>query len=410
VLVTIGSAGDLFPFLRMAIALQGAGHRVTFLGPAPHEPWVSEVGLRFVGLPVDTGVLDDPDLWDPQRGFGVVWRATRPAMAELPGFVQALAPGEPCVLLAHPLALPEADLCRALRPGLKIAAAWLAPSNLPTVHDPLTIGPLRIPHWVPRRARRWLWQRLGAALIDPVALPDLNAARAAVGLAPVASLLGHIVSVPDLSVLLFPEWFASDQPDWPTPRYRTGFPLYDQHPGASLSGELSDFLAAGERPLVFTPGTGNRQAVHFFQCALDAALRLRRRAIFLTAHRDQLPASLPPGVLWQDYAPLRVLLPRVDALVHHGGIGTTAEALCAGVPQLVVPFAHDQFDNADRVEALKAGLRLPASRLTGLRLTRQLHALLASHDVHAACGQMRVLSAKSGGFEGLPAVLEGLLD
>jgi rhamnosyltransferase subunit B len=410
VLVTIGSAGDLFPFLRMAIALQGAGHHVTFLGPTPHEPWVSEAGLRFVGLPVDTAVLDDPDLWHPHRGFGVVWRATRPAMAELPRFVQALAPGERCVLLVHPLALPEADLCRAARPGIKIAAAWLAPSNLPTVHDPLTIGPLRIPRWVPHRARRWLWQRLGAALLDPVALPDLNAARAAYGLPPVESLLGHIVSVADLSVMLFPEWFAHHQPDWPAPRYQAGFPLYDPSPGASLPAGLADFLAAGERPLVFTPGTGNRQAVHFFQCALDATLRLRRRAIFLTAHREQLPASLPPGVLWHDYAPLRALLPRVDALVHHGGIGTTAEALCAGVPQLVVPFAHDQFDNAARVEALGAGLRLPAARLTGLRLTRQLHALLASKGVLAACGQTRTLSGKSGGYDGLPAALAGLLD
>jgi rhamnosyltransferase subunit B len=410
VVITIGSAGDLFPFLRMALALRDAGHRVSFLGPWPHQPWVSEAGLPFYRLPVDTNVLEDPDLWHPQRGFGVVWRATRPAMAELPNFVQGLALDERVVLLVHPLALPEADLCRAARPGLKIAAAWLAPSNLPTVHDPLMMGPLRIPRWVPFGVRRWLWRRLGAAYIDPVALPDVNAARRDHAMAPVASLLGHIVSVADLSVLLFPDWFAPDQPDWPSPRYRAGFPLYDPTPGLALPAELETFLAAGDRPLAFTPGTGNRQAAHYFRCALDATLRLRRRAVFLTAHRDQLPASLPPTVLWQEYVPLRALLPRVDALVHHGGIGTTAEALCSGVPQLVVPFAHDQFDNAARVEALGVGFRLPTSQLDGLRLTRQLQGLLASTDVLAACGQTRTLAAKSGGFDGLPAVLAGMLD
>jgi rhamnosyltransferase subunit B len=394
----------------MALLLRGHGHRVSLLGPWPHEPYASDAGLPFHRLPVDTAVLDDPDLWHPRRGFGAVWRATRPAMAELPAFVDALAPNERCVLLVHPLALPEADLCRGAHPRLKIAAAWLAPSNLPTVHDPLTMGPLRIPPWVPRGVRRWLWRRLGATLIDPVALPGLNAARRLRGMAPVASLLEHIVAVADLSVLLFPAWFAPDQPDWPASRYRAGFPLHDPAPGAALPDALARFLAAGERPLVFTPGTGNRQAAHYFRCAEDACLRLRRGAIFLTAHRDQLPAALPPTVLWQEYVPLRALLPHVDALVHHGGIGTTAEALFAGVPQLVVPLAHDQFDNAARVAALGAGLRLPASRLTGLRLTRHLHALLSSNGVRAACAQARTLSAGgSGGFDDLPAALEGLL-
>ena len=71
----------------------------------------------FHGLPADDAVLDHPDLWHPTRGLAVVWRATRPAMALIPGFVATLPAGERIVLLAHPLALPEADLCRAGRPG-----------------------------------------------------------------------------------------------------------------------------------------------------------------------------------------------------------------------------------------------------------------------------------------------------
>ena len=88
---------------------------------------------------------------------------------------------------------------------------------------------------------------------------------------------------------------------------------------------------------------------------MQAAQRLGRRAVLLTPHREQVPASLPPDMLWLPYVPLRTLLPRAAALVHHGGIGTTAEALRAGVPQVIVPLAYDQFDNAARVEALAAG-------------------------------------------------------
>lgn len=389
VVVTIGSAGDLFPFMRVALALrahgQMSGHRVSMLGPRQHAPFVEPTGLAFHGLPADEAVLDHPDLWHPTRGLAVVWRATRPAMARVPAFVAALPKHERIVLLAHPLALPEADLCRARRPGLKVAAAWLAPSNLPTVHDPLMLGPYPVPRWVPLGVRRWLWRRLGDALINPVALPSVNAARAEQGLAPVADLIDFIVQVPDLSVTLFPEWFAPTQPDWPQPLLRTGFPLYDPSPQAQLSPEVARFLEAGTRPVVFTPGTGNRQAAWYFRCALDACARRGLRAILLTPHREQLPAQLPTPVLWQDYVPLRALLPHVAALVHHGGIGTTAEALRAGTPQLLVPLAHDQFDNAARVRALGVGAGLRATRLTSRRLEKRLAEVVGSKVVTEAC-------------------------
>jgi rhamnosyltransferase subunit B len=385
VLVTIGSAGDLFPFMRIALALQGAGHRISFLGPVQHEPFVRAAGLPFHGLPADPAVLDHPDLWHPTRGFGVVWEATRPAMAAVPAFMAALPPGEKCTMLVHPLALLEADLCRAVRPGLRIAAAFLAPSNLPTVHDPLLLGPWRVPRWVPHAVRRRLWRALAARFVDPIALPSVNAARAAAGLAPVTALIDAIVSIADLSFALFPDWFAPTQPDWPRPLVRCGFPLFDPDPQAAISDELRHFLGQGGRPLVFTPGTGNRQARAYFEHAVAATRLLGQRAIFLTPHRDQLPAELPPHVLWQEYVPLRALLPQVALLVHHGGIGTTAEALHAGTPQLVVPLAHDQFDNGARVETLGVGRALPATRLTTGRLAKALEALLDDEGLAGRC-------------------------
>lgn len=379
--MTIGSAGDLFPMLKLALALRARGARVTMLGPQPHQPYVEGAGLAFVGVAVDEAVLDDPQLWHPRHGFGVVWRATRAAAAALPVFVESLPAAERCVLLVHPLALPEADLCRAARPDIRIAAVYLAPSNLPTVHDPLTLGPLTVPPWVPRPARRWLWRRVGEGLVDPVVLPGMNDARRLRGLTPVRHALDYLHQVADLSLALFPSWFGAVQPDWPRPLLQGDFPLYDPAPAAPLSAELAAFLAAGEAPLVFTPGTGHRQAGKFFEAALQAVGRLRRRAVFLTPHREQLPAQLPPEVLWQPYVALRRVLPEAAALVHHGGIGTTAEALLCGVAQLVVPFAHDQFDNAARVTALGAGLSVPAARLSAVRLTHLLRRLLSSRAI-----------------------------
>lgn len=397
ILATIGSAGDLFPFLWIGRALHARGHRVDFLGPEQHAPFVEQAGLTFHGLPADMAVLDHPDLWHPTRGLSVVWEATRPAMTQLPALIDALAVEKQTVLLAHPLALPEADLCRHAKPDLKVAAAWLAPSNLPTVHDPLLLGP--VPAWVPHGMRRRLWRALAARFIDPVALPGLNRARAARGLGEVKDFVGYMTTVPDLSLALFPDWFAAAPPDWPKPLYQAGFPLYDPDPDAAPGAGLRAFLDAGTAPVAFTPGTGNRQAARYFAAAAQAVQELGLRAIFLTPHREQLPLPLPDSICWQEYVPLKALLPHVAALVHHGGIGTTAEALRAGVPQLVVPLAHDQFDNAARVMALGAGASLHASKVTPARMVRALRRVIGNDAMAraAAVAAERFVSADSIG-------------
>jgi rhamnosyltransferase subunit B len=410
VVVTMGSAGDLFPFMAMALALRARGHRVSFLGPEQHGPYVRDAGLDFTGLPVDEAVLRDPDLWHATRGFGVVWRATREAMARIVPFVDALPADEPCVLVLHPLALPQGDLCRARRPGTKVAAAYLAPSNLPTVHDPLLLGPWRVASWVPLAARRALWRWGVRRYIDPVALDEVNAARRANALTPLASMMPALFQMADLSVTLFPEWFAPTQPDWIRPLYRAGFPLYDPTPDAPLAPALAAFLAGGAPPVVFTHGTGNTQATAFFRAARDATVALGLRAVFLTLHPDQLPSDLPASILVQDYVPLRRLLPHVAALSHHGGIGTTAEALRAGTPQLVVPLAHDQFDNAARVVALGVGASLRASRLDAAGLQRVLKGIVGNDALAARCGEVAGLRAATDAMPGLCARLEALAD
>lgn len=382
--MSIGSAGDLFPMLSIALALRARDQRVTVLGPEQHRPYVQGAGLDFHGVAVDEAVLDDPRLWHPRHGTAVVWQATRAVAAALPAFVEALPAAVPCVLVVHPLALAEADLCRAARPDLRIAAVFLAPSNLPTVHDPLVLGPLTVPRWMPLAARRWLWRRIGASIVDPAVLPHLNDMRRQRGLAPVRHALPYLFSVADLSLALFPSWFGATQPDWPQPLYHADFPRYDPHPDAPLSAELAAFLAAGDAPVLFTPGTGNRQAAAYFSAALRAIEALGRRAIFLTPFEQQIPARLPGSVLWQAYVPVRALLPRAAGLVHHGGIGTTAEALASGTVQLVIPFAHDQFDNAARVAALGCGVILPAARLSARRLQRRLRLVLSSPSLALA--------------------------
>jgi rhamnosyltransferase subunit B len=412
--VAIGTAGDLYPFLRIARALIARGRRVTLLAPSVHAAAAARAGVPFHGVGTEQQyreALEHPDVWHPRKGFRVLWEGMRDNADALPAYVASRPPDEPLSMLAHPLALLGAGLARARRRDLRIVAAWLAPANLRTVHDPMTLGPLPMPRWVPLAWRRWLWRRVDAGMIDPVAVPDINAAHARYGLAPVRHFVDRLQEVADANVTLFPPWFAPTPPDWPRPLAEGVFPLYDPHLEAPLPAELARFLDAGDAPVVLTPGSGNRQAGAWLRRGLAATRQARRRALLLTPHAEQVPRPLPADALWLPYVPLAGLLPRAAALVHHGGIGTTAEALRAGVPQVVVPLAYDQFDNAARVVALRAGACL-AGGLAGARpsaLAGALRHLLDSGQVHASCARAACWAAADAQRD-LGAEVERLLD
>ena len=225
-------------------------------------------------------------------------------------------------------------------------------------------------------------------------LPQLNALRQHWQLPPVPHFFTHIYQDADHTLCLFPPWFCPPLTGWPNKLTQGDFQRFDPHPTAMLAPQLAEFLNAGAAPVVFTPGSAHRHAAVYFQRALQAVRRLGCRAIFLTAHPDHVPPELPPTVLWQSYVPLREILPKVAVLVHHGGIGTTAEALAAGTPQLVLPQAFDQFDNARRVHALGAGdfiqapLLWPAAGVSARVLAQRLNALLMSDSLHRRCREI----------------------
>jgi UDP:flavonoid glycosyltransferase YjiC (YdhE family) len=194
---------------------------------------------------------------------------------------------------------------------------------------------------------------------------------------------------------LFPEWFAPPQPDWPSNVHLAQFPLWDEATVTPPQAELDDFLAAGTPPIVFTPGTANVQARSFFAAAVEACARLGRRGLLLTKFAEQVPSDLPASVQHFEYVPFSRVLPRAAAIVHHGGIGTTAQALRAGIAQLIMPLSHDQPDNAARLKRMGVGDSLPPAAFRAERLTPMLARLLESAQVRARCAEV------AGRFEGV---------
>jgi UDP:flavonoid glycosyltransferase YjiC (YdhE family) len=381
-----GSSGDVLPFIRLGIALKARGHDVTVITMGRYEPLARQAGLDFVEW-LDPEAFkaaeDNPDLWHPTRGLIIGIRTLEQGYRALLELVQARhVPGK-TVLVAGSLNL-GARLAHDLL-GVPLATLLVQPAYIRSLYRSPRLPGLPTPNWTPRIWKRLVYFLSDALVLDRMAAPPVNALRAEAGLPAVRSVLGHWWLSPQRVIGLFPHWFGQPQPDWPSQVRLTGFQLYDGLGAERVPAGLDEFLDDGKPPIVFTPGTLMRHPRQFFAEAVDACGRLGRRGLLLTRYRDQVPEPLPKGMRHFDYVPLSQVLPRSAALVSHGGIGTLSQALAAGKPQLVMPLAFDQFDNAARLERLGVSCTLRPRRFRGRTVAHRLARLLDNPAVRWAC-------------------------
>jgi UDP:flavonoid glycosyltransferase YjiC (YdhE family) len=386
-LIPIGSAGDVHPFVGVGLALRQRGHRVTVIANQHFEPLIRHLGLGFVEFGTEQEYLtltQDPDLWHPIKGFQTVFRkGILPTLRPLyETVIKQYVPGQ-TVVAACSGALAARVAQDKL--GIPLATIHLQPSIFRSEFQPPVFPGLSIPSWFPRIGKRLGYWLLDALVLDRIVAPGVNAFRAEVGLPPVRRLLDHWWHSPRCVIGLFPAWFAPPQPDWPAQLRLTGFPLFDERGVQPVPNTVEAFLAEGEPPIVFTPGTAMRQGQAFFRAAVRACQLLGRRGLLLTRFREQIPAELPPGVRHFNFVPFSQVLPRSAALVYHGGIGTAAQALAAGIPHLVMPMSYDQPDNAARLERLGVGRTLKPRAFHGETVAAALQHLLTSSEVAQRC-------------------------
>ena len=192
----------------------------------------------------------------------------------------------------------------------------------------------------------------------------------------------------------------------------TGLCLYDRdEQGDGLPHRLREFLDAGPPPIVFTLGSsGVWVAAGFYQAAAEAALALGKRAVLLTGPVPQnQPVSLPREILAVEYARHSELFPRAAAIVHHGGAGTTGQALRAGKPMVVVPFSHDQPDNGARCERLGVARVVPRRAVSARRLAAALRQLLEDPGVVARAAEVGERTRAERGAEAAADAIERVL-
>ncbi len=374
VLATIGSDGDVFPYLAVGSRLVARGHRVTLTTAAHYEPLAKQRGLDFQALVSKAELLEwlgHPDCWHPLKCATVGARWGTRYIARQFEILADLAQGDNVVFAASPAVFAARFLQEqnSIPLATIILQPWLVQSS---IEPPLLPG-ISLPREMPRFVGEAYW-RFVDACGDWLVGREVNRVRRDLKLPPVRRIFRWWLS-PQRIIGLFPDWYGPPQSDWPPQLRLTGFPVDDGRRDEELSSNVRDFCEDGTPPIAVTFGTEMQVAAELIRESLSACERLGRRCLIVTRYAHQLPADIPRSALHLPYAPFRRLFPLCGAVIHHGGIGTTARILSAGVPQLILPFAFDQPDNGARVTRLGAGAMLRGSK-TAKSIARALEPLL----------------------------------
>ncbi|HTU93488.1 MAG TPA: glycosyltransferase [Gemmataceae bacterium] len=402
-LVSMGSAGDVLPFIALGQTLRARGHDVTVLSNGYFRDVAEKESLHFVEVsPASEHVkrTRERSSWGLRRSFT---EGGRNLLEDMPRVYEAVAahyvPGE---TVAAAAGLMFGARIAQEKLGLPLATVHLSPLCFRSVHDETAW-----PRWMPLPVRQVLFGMLERG-IDRCFGAAINVFRARLGLPPAARILSDWWNSPQLVLGLFPDWLSRPQRDWPTNTLLTGPILYDDLRPFTQQRELEAFLSAGGSPLVFSHSSAIDNAQHFFADSMALADSLGCRAVLLAPQGVPIPRPLPNGVCHLPYVPHSLLLPRAAALVHHGGIGTALQALAAGIPQLIVPVFLDQPDNGRRLARLGVAATVHRTAYRAREMCRKLAYLLDSTEVAVRCREYAARCRESNALEKACVALEQL--
>ena len=374
ILATIGSLGDLHPFIALGLELKARGHRPVLAVPKSNVEKVETAGLEaapifptFQEIGAMLGMSEEAATHRMFRDPDFLIR--RLMLHYLPGSTEALdrlAEGASAIVSTM---FAFASPIVAEKRGIPLMPAVLQPFTMMSPYDP----PVTPDFWMlagpPIGPAKAAWNR--ASLI-PVRNElrrrynmRINRVRRAHGLGPLgrAPIFAGPPPEAPLVLAMWSEALAPRPADYPANVCITGFPVFDSDTGApeQLDPELDAFLTSGEPPIVFTLGSFAVYAPgDFYRASSAIAQQLGRRAVLLTGPGPQPPSH--PDTIVRAYAPHSLIFPRASLVVHHGGIGTTGQVMRAGKPHLVVPHMGDQYDHGARITRLGLGASLDAMR------------------------------------------------
>jgi UDP:flavonoid glycosyltransferase YjiC (YdhE family) len=384
-LATIGSAGDVYPFVAVGRRLAARGHDVAVLTHTAHGDLVRRGGLEFVDLDDAEpyrALYEHPWYRHPIRSNAVTTGFVVDSMRrQFEKVREWYVPGE--TVLCSMATSFGVRIFQEVYDAPHVTALF-APMPLRSHFRPSKMPFGWWPEWTPPFVNRIVYRAIDALGVDR-ALGGINTFRRELGLRPVSRFLHEWWLSPSRILGLFPDWFCEPIPsDWPPQLRMTGFPLYDAAEVAPLDPVIEQFLTEGPKPAIVTGGSWLRDR-RFFESAVEGCRRAGLRCIVQTPFRELLAERLPDNVVHTRYVPFGALMPRAAALVHHGGVGTLSQALAAGIPQVVIPQNFDQRDNAARLVRLGVAAWPSNGHARPAVIARSLATLLESRTRQAVC-------------------------
>ena len=403
ILSNIGTFGDINPLIAIALELKRRGHQPVMAVPAVYGPKIVPLGIEFHPVRPDLdpkNTLLAEMVYDVRKGTERGLREFLfPVLRETYDDLTAAAtiPVRADLLLVGELNYAGPIVAEVI--GIPWASYVLAPLSFFSAYDPPVLP------MYPRLARAdkavpgmgHAIRRL-ARLVSrnwPQPIYDL---RRELGLERGPNPLFDAKHSPNLVLALFSRVLGQEQPDWPANTRTTGFCFYDSDAGnAALPPHLEKFLASGRAPLVFTLGSAAVLAAgKFYEFGARAAELLGMRGVLLIGsdERNRPRNPLSDSICVAEYAPYSALFARAAAVIHQGGVGTTAQCLRAGKPMLIMPYSHDQPDNARRMRRLKVARIIQKSNFTPRRVAAKLR-LLLENPIYARRAQQVALRLRS---------------
>ena len=351
--------------LRVGAGLRARGHAVSLLSHVSFRRMTEEAGLQFAALDDEArharSVEDGPLVNTPPGIVEFIRRHYLPLVAGEYERIRERCGAADTIVVARDLFDVGARIA-AEKLGVPVVWAFVAPSQLEN-----------------RGLRRELFARVLAADVDRV--------RGELALPPVRDWDAWL-AYPGRHVGLWPDWFGPPDPAWPADVVPAGFILDNEGERDDLPEELRSSLDAGERPVLITGGSGTFAGAAFYAAAVEACRRARRSAVLVTPYDELVPSPLPDSIHRSSHLPLGRLMPRVEAVIHHGGRGTMSAALAAAAPQVVLASGADRPGNAMRLEELGVGRYLRRPAWNGTAVAEALEALSGSAQVRERCREI----------------------
>jgi rhamnosyltransferase subunit B len=342
VVTSFGSDGDFNPLLAIAGALVRQGSRVTFVANPFYERRIKITGSRFVAagnfLDVFGALKSNPRYLRAPGGMAAVWNGLiAPSIRTIYPIVRdTVQEAGATAVVSHFVSYGGAWAAKAT--GVRSVIVTTSASGWISRYQPLIFGNWRAPRiaqslltMVIRGTGQVLLRRALSRLAVEIGAPTHDVGRTA-----------------DLNLGVWPEWFRPRAADDPPRSQMCGFVFGDSDSLEPLSARVKSFLAAGDPPIVASFGSAaSLHAADRYRAVANACQKLGRRCLLIGPSADTVADT--PNVMVIASAPYAKVFPAASMIVHHGGFGTCAEALRAGKPSLVTPFAFDQFDTAARV-------------------------------------------------------------